>query len=48
MMPCQCREVSSFSMALCTAISAVSPSVKVSVGIGICPFTVNALRALPV
>ncbi len=35
-------------MALCTTIIAVSPSVKVSVGMGICPFTVKALRALPV
>src|ERR1017187_2239113 len=36
--PCQCKVVPSFN-SLCTRISAVSPSVKVNVGIGICPLT---------
>ena len=39
--PCQCKDVSSF-ISLCTHISAVSPSVKVRVGMGIWPFTAMA------
>ena len=40
--PCQCSDVSS-SSSLYTKISAVSPSVNISVGMGIWPLTAMAL-----